>query len=204
MDIGSDDEDLDHTSNYFAALENESSGSGQLMGNDIVRGPAFEALPGRKLEKMKEFKAERSKKGFFLLVHGFSNRGKVVYFLNTIRLQLLFLPQAKLLRIWWPKVIPVLTSLRPWITHRSLVQLSTRLCEFLVSSLIWSRKPSRTQASCCRCVDLKPCYVFASVLWLILFLDVLPSRLIPTVYCPSLVMVATKLPFVLLLPGLEL
>ena len=31
VDIGSDDEDLIHTSNYFAALENESSGSGQLM-----------------------------------------------------------------------------------------------------------------------------------------------------------------------------
>ena len=34
MDIGSDDEDLIHSSNYFAALENESSGSGQLMTQD--------------------------------------------------------------------------------------------------------------------------------------------------------------------------
>ena len=40
------------------------------MGNNIVRGPAFEALPGRKLEKMKENKAERSKKGFFSLCTG--------------------------------------------------------------------------------------------------------------------------------------
>ena len=35
-----------------------------------MRGPAFEALPGRKLEKMKENKAERSKKGFFTLCTG--------------------------------------------------------------------------------------------------------------------------------------
>ena len=40
------------------------------MGNDIVCGPAFEALPGRKLEKMKELTAERSKKGFFSLCTG--------------------------------------------------------------------------------------------------------------------------------------
>ena len=40
------------------------------MGNDIVCGPAFEALPGRKLEKMKELKAERSKKGFFSVCTG--------------------------------------------------------------------------------------------------------------------------------------
>ena len=33
-------------------------------------GPAFEALPGRKLEKMKENKAEGSKKGFFSLCTG--------------------------------------------------------------------------------------------------------------------------------------
>ena len=49
------------------------------MGNNIVLGPAFEVLPGRKLEKIKGNKAERSKK-VFLLVHGFSNRGKVFYF----------------------------------------------------------------------------------------------------------------------------
>ena len=30
-ELGSDGEDLIHTSNYFAALENESSCSGQLM-----------------------------------------------------------------------------------------------------------------------------------------------------------------------------
>ena len=35
-----------------------------------MRGPAFVALPGRKLEKMKEQKAERSKKGFFSLCTG--------------------------------------------------------------------------------------------------------------------------------------
>ena len=35
-----------------------------------MRGPAFEALPGRKLEKMKENKAERSKKSFFSLCTG--------------------------------------------------------------------------------------------------------------------------------------
>ena len=34
VDMGSDDEDIIHTSNYFAALENESSGSGQLMNQD--------------------------------------------------------------------------------------------------------------------------------------------------------------------------
>ena len=34
MELGSDDEDLIHTSNYFAALENESSCSGQLMNQD--------------------------------------------------------------------------------------------------------------------------------------------------------------------------
>ena len=40
------------------------------MGNNIVPGLAFEALPGRKLEKMKENKAERSKKVFFSLCTG--------------------------------------------------------------------------------------------------------------------------------------
>ena len=34
MELGSDDEDLIHTSNYLAALENESSCSGQLMNQD--------------------------------------------------------------------------------------------------------------------------------------------------------------------------
>ena len=40
------------------------------MGNNIVLGPAFEVLPGRKLEKIKGNKAERSKKGFFSLCTG--------------------------------------------------------------------------------------------------------------------------------------
>ena len=34
MELGSDDEDLIHTSNCFAALETESSCSGQLMNQD--------------------------------------------------------------------------------------------------------------------------------------------------------------------------
>ena len=40
------------------------------MGNNIVRGSAFVALPGRKFEKMKGQKAERSKKSFFSLCTG--------------------------------------------------------------------------------------------------------------------------------------
>ena len=59
-----------------------------------MRGPAFEVLPGRKWENLKELKAEGSKKVF-------SPFARVVSlpFLNTIRLQRLFLPQVKLLRI---------------------------------------------------------------------------------------------------------
>ena len=40
------------------------------MGNNFVRGSAFVALPGRKFEKMKGQKAERSKKSFFSLCTG--------------------------------------------------------------------------------------------------------------------------------------
>ena len=34
VDVDSEDEDMIHTGNYFAALANESSGSGQLMTQD--------------------------------------------------------------------------------------------------------------------------------------------------------------------------
>ena len=43
-------------------------------------GPAFEALPGRKLEKMKELKAERSKKVFFSLCTGSQTGAKSSFF----------------------------------------------------------------------------------------------------------------------------
>ena len=46
------------------------------MGNNIVRGSAFVALPGRKFEKVKGQKAERSKKSFFSLCTGSQTEAK--------------------------------------------------------------------------------------------------------------------------------
>ena len=62
-----------------------------------MHGPAFEALPGRKLEKMKENKAERSKR-FFSPCARVLKQEQSLLFLSTIRLQLLFLLQVKLFK----------------------------------------------------------------------------------------------------------
>ena len=107
----------------------------------LLRGRAFEISPGRKWEKLKELKAEGIKKRFFSPCARVLEQGQSLLFLNTIRVLRLFLPQEKLLRIWWAKGH---SSFNRFCVPGSLPGHEI--------SLIWSRKPSWTPASFRRCV----------------------------------------------------
>ena len=147
------------------------------MGNNIVRGSAFVALPGRKCEKMKGQKAERSKKSFFSLCTGSQTGAKSSIFEhNTASASVP--PSNKTLKDLVAKGHSSFNEenfvkFSPQSGSLTLENRSARLSLPLFLSPSWSRKPSRTQVSCNRSVASRPCYVFASVVVGLFLLDAL-------------------------------